>query len=489
MSTYVVSQVRNSRSSSRGFRTRDLWGELSRLETNLEEVKLLLSGMDIVKTLYDRLASCKEVVQNSVNDSLEDSEHLATVILSEGCTYSFAIQNILAVLKWLILNQVVEFSTDICGHLWNTLSSSGSNYSSEITLLFEWLTEFNVSSIKASTRTTLLQNFCAIPANKLTLDGLKCLCHLIDTNDDKRFRDQASARCIEYMWEVLEVVENKEIVREVMQKLIEFGSRNNDCSQYRLFLTTCYQRLDALRTEYFRRNGQTPSPSPNLSKSSISSEPQELETAVNACRRSESDCKGEVSQLKNPQNASCDAVHPHGSSNAPNHTTLELSPLLLLRGMDRLLQLIAIFVESQDNLFFVSLFELGSFTSSCLIRFAQMPRHFPPHGGLVPGRPLRIYCRVEDDPADENCLMFRTNSHETIGQFRSRLSNRLHFRSIGVYKIYVQKGDKSVEIPCSHEWKTLEQVGLASVRDGICETEDIDILNSMSTFECIFCEV
>ncbi|KAK6022222.1 hypothetical protein OSTOST_12090, partial [Ostertagia ostertagi] len=49
-------------------------------------------------------------------------------------------------------------------------------------------------------------------------------------------------------------------------------------------------------------------------------------------------------------------------------------------------------------------------------------------------------------------------------------------RSIGVYKIYVQKGDKSVEIPCSHEWKTLEQVGLASVRDGICETEDIDIL-------------
>lgn len=28
-----------------------------------------------------------------------------------------------------------------------------------------------------------------------------------------------------------------------------------------------------------------------------------------------------------------------------------------------------------------------------------------------------------------------------------------------MYKIYVQRGEKSVEVPCAHEWKTLEQVG------------------------------
>ncbi|VDP24224.1 unnamed protein product [Heligmosomoides polygyrus] len=51
----------------------------------------------------------------------------------------------------------------------------------------------------------------------------------------------------------------------------------------------------------------------------------------------------------------------------------------------------------------------------------------------------------------------------------------LECRSIGVYKIYVQRGEKSVEVPCAHEWKTLEQVGMVALRDGICETEDVDI--------------
>ncbi|KAK5985116.1 hypothetical protein GCK32_004287, partial [Trichostrongylus colubriformis] len=457
MSTFMVSQAKNFRPSSRGFRSRDQWGDLSLLEANLDGVKLLLRDADFVKTLYEKLASCKQLAQKSLNDGSENCEHLTSVVLPDGYAYSFAVKNILAVLKWLILNQVVEFSTDMCNHLWDSLSSSGNCYSSENALLFEWLTEFNVSTIKESTLTALMQSFCTIPSDKLTLDGLKCLCHLIDSGDDRRFHDQAAVRCIEYMWEVLELAENKEIVREVMQKLIEFGSHNNDCSQYRLFLTTCYQRLDNLRTEYFRRIGQTACQSPSLSRSSPNTEQRELAVQQNSCRQGESDCQRNVPQFKSSQETICDAVFSSGSSSPASRSTAELSPVLLLRGIDRLLQLIAIFVESEDNLFF-------------------MPRHFPPHGGLVPGRPLRIYCRVEDDPADENCLMFRTNSHEAIGQFRSRLSNRLHFRSIGVYKIYVQRGDKSVEVPCSHEWKTLEQVGLASYRDGICEPEDIDIL-------------
>ncbi|KAK6054167.1 hypothetical protein COOONC_08328, partial [Cooperia oncophora] len=394
MSSNIVSQARNCRPSSRGFRSRDQWGDLSRLESNLEEVKSLLRDVDFVKTLYEKLASCKELARKLAKDESENFEQLAAVVISDGCSYSFAVKNILDVLKWLFLNQVVEFSTEICNYLWETLSSGGSDHSSET----------------------------------------KCLCHLMDSNEDRRFRDKASARCLEYMWELLEVAENKAIVREVMQKLIEFASRNSDCSQYRLFLTTCYHRLDNLRT----------------------SEPRELEDQRNTCRQDESECKEDAAQAKTSQDTLCETLFSNGSSSPVNRSTAELSPILLLRGIDRLLQLIAIFVESEDNLFF-------------------MPRHYPPHGGLVPGRPLRIYCRIEDDPSDENSLMFRTNSHETIGQFRSRLSNRLHFRSIGIYRIYVQKGEKSVEVPCSHEWKTLEQVGLASYRDGICETEDIDI--------------
>nr|CDJ93158.1 Peptidase C19 domain containing protein [Haemonchus contortus] len=456
MSSNIVSQAKNCKPSSRGFRSRDQWGDIPRLETNLDEVKSLLRDNNFAKVLYEKLASCKELAQKSVSDGLEDCEHITAVVISDGCTYSFAVKNILAVFKWLIQNQVVDFSKEIWCHLWDTLSSSGSNYSSEMALLFEWLTQFNVHTIKASTVTALLESFCTIPANRLTLDGLKSLCHLIDSIDDRRFRDQASTQCLEYLWEVLEVAENKEIVREVMQKLIEFGSRNNDCSQYRLFLSICYQRLDNLRTEYFRRIGQTACPSPNLSKSSASSDQQEVEALRNICRRPDSGCKGDVAEPQNSQETICEAMFSCGSSSPPNRSASELSPLLLLRGIDRLLQLIAIFVESEDNLFF-------------------MPRHFPPHGALVPGRPLRIYCHVEDDPSEENALLFHTNSHEAIGQFRSRLSNRLHFRSIGVYKIYVQKGDKSVEIPCSHEWKTLEQVGLASFRDGICELENIDV--------------
>ncbi|VDO59911.1 unnamed protein product [Haemonchus placei] len=399
MSSNIVSQAKNCKPSSRGFKSRDQWADLHRLETNLDEVKSLLRDNNFAKVLYEKLASCKELAQKSVSDGLEVCEHITAVVISDGCTYSFAVKNILAVFKWLIQNQVVEFSKEIWCHLWDTLSSSGSNYSSEMA---------------------------------------------------------ASTQCLEYLWEVLEVAENKEIVREVMQKLIEFGSRNNDCSQYRLFLSICYQRLDNLRTEYFRRIGQTACPSPNLSKASASSDQQEVEALRNICRRPDSGCKADVAEHKNSQETICETMFSCGSSSPPNRSASELSALLLLRGIDRLLQLIAIFVESEDNLFF-------------------MPRHFPPHGALVPGRPLRIYCHIEDDPSEENALLFHTNSHEAIGQFRSRLSNRLHFRSIGVYKIYVQKGDKSVEIPCSHEWKTLEQVGLASFRDGICELENIDV--------------
>ncbi|VDP51551.1 unnamed protein product [Heligmosomoides polygyrus] len=275
LSSNIVSQVKNTRPSSRGFRSRDLWGDLAALETNLDGVKKLVAEADLVKMLYEKLSSCKDFVQKS--NHTEGSDNLLAVVLSEGCTYSFVVKNMLAVLKWLILNQLLfdwltEFSVsaikpstltallhNFCSIPANRLTLDGlkclchlmdsnDDHGARDELLFDWLTEFSVSAIKPSTLTALLHNFCSIPANRLTLDGLKCLCHLMDSNDDHGARDEASAGCVEYMWEVLEVSEDEEIVSTVMQKHIEMGSRDNECLQYRMFLSSCYTRLDKLRT-------------------------------------------------------------------------------------------------------------------------------------------------------------------------------------------------------------------------------------------------
>ncbi|WKX94588.1 hypothetical protein Q1695_011679 [Nippostrongylus brasiliensis] len=446
MTSNMITRARNGRTSSRGFRARDHWGDLSRLEANLDEVKGYLRDMNLAKILYEKLSTCKEMATKNP----QRSSSLTAVELSEGCNYSFIVKNLLAVLKWLITNQVVIFSNDTANALWNTLTSGGS--SSEASLLFDWLSEFSVSSMMSSTLTTFLYNFCNLPAASITLDALKCLCHLLHSCEYHQLRGQVGRRCMDYMWEVLEVSENNEVADEIMQRLIEFGSYEKDRLQYAIFLNVCNERLRASIMEHFRRNSQLRNPTANLSTSFLrcgikSGDPQREKSDDNG------DNEEDMQEAENSQDSvPCD--EPSSSSTPPIG---ELSSQHILRRIHRLLQLIAIFVESEDNLFFMS-------------------RQYPPHGTLVPGRPLRISCRMEDDPITESTLVLRTNSHESIGQFRSRLSNRLHFKSVGSYKIYVQRDDKPVEIQCIHEWKTLEQVGLATDRDGICESEEIEVV-------------
>ncbi|VDL80601.1 unnamed protein product [Nippostrongylus brasiliensis] len=352
--------------------------DLSRLEANLDEVKGYLRDMNLAKILYEKLSTCKEMATKNP----QRSSSLTAVELSEGCNYSFIVKNLLAVLKWLITNQVVIFSNDTANALWNTLTSGGS--SSEASLLFDWLSEFSVSSMMSSTLTTFLYNFCNLPAASITLDALKCLCHLLHSCEYHQLRGQVGRRCMDYMWEVLEVSENNEVADEIMQRLIEFGSYEKD----------------------------------RLHCGIKSGDPQREKSDDNG------DNEEDMQEAENSQDSvPCD--EPSSSSTPPIG---ELSSQHILRRIHRLLQLIAIFVESEDNLFFMS-------------------RQYPPHGTLVPGRPLRISCRMEDDPITESTLVLRTNSHESIGQFRSRLSNRLHFMFLMLHTL-LQITDTKVQQSC-----------------------------------------
>uniref|UniRef100_A0A1I7WJT0 RICTOR_N domain-containing protein n=1 Tax=Heterorhabditis bacteriophora TaxID=37862 RepID=A0A1I7WJT0_HETBA len=231
-------------------------------------------------------------------------------------------------------------------------------------------------------------------------------------------------RCIEYLWQLLEFTEDSEVVKEVTKKLIKRGTDYDlDGSRHRRFLATCYGQMDVMRRHVY------------IIRVYSGSTARDLVCNLLLVLKFGSNNRIKSLHVVEPSVSGRDWLS--SSENEPIATSgpSQMSLKALIQGIVRLLQLISTYIEAGDEHY-------------------KVARNFPSHGSLIPGRSLRVYYNIENELRDTAVSppFIRTNSQETIGQFRSRIANRLHF------------------------WKTLEQVGLVSPDEGVFIFEDIRIL-------------